>query len=119
MPSTAGGYAANAVRFALAAVGAILAVGAVVALLRVPPPPPGSDGFPAGMAFLFGGLVFILGLALRRFSGRTTSSVSVALSACSCRPPVSVSSADSSVAWVARSRSGSASACWSSSPESS
>jgi len=62
MPSTAGGYAANAVRFALAAVGAILAVGAVVALLRVPPPPPGSDGFPAGMAFLFGGLVFILGL---------------------------------------------------------
>lgn len=50
---------------ALLVVGGLLLVFAGVALwLSIPPPPPGSDGFPAGLAYGFGLLVIAAGFGL-------------------------------------------------------
>lgn len=47
-------YAVAAVRLALIAGGLIVAAGIVSELASMPEPPPDSDGFPQGMALLFG-----------------------------------------------------------------
>jgi hypothetical protein len=65
MPSSVRGYALAAVRVVLVGGGGLVGLGVLVGLATMPPPPPGSDGFVSGLAYIFGGAiaVFALGAA--------------------------------------------------------
>lgn len=60
MPSTRRRYALTAVRILLAGGGLVVAIATIHALATLSPPPPGSDGFVTGMAFLGGSVLVVL-----------------------------------------------------------
>jgi hypothetical protein len=62
MPSTAREYAVRALRAVLVGGGLLFAVGVAYTLLTLEQPPPGSDGFVTGLAYVFGGAVLLLAL---------------------------------------------------------
>ncbi|MFB6123012.1 MAG: hypothetical protein ABEJ78_06105 [Haloferacaceae archaeon] len=62
MPATYRDYALRIVRAVLVGGGALVSAGAVYALATVPQPPPGSDGFATGMAYIVGSVVLVLAL---------------------------------------------------------
>lgn len=64
MPSTFEGYVLGAIRFVLVVGGIVFAVGSIYAVLTIPPPPPDSDGFATGMAYLVGGVILVVSLGV-------------------------------------------------------
>jgi hypothetical protein len=62
MPSSVRGYVLSGLRVVLVGGGGAVAAVVLFGLATMPSPPPGSDGFLSGLAYIFGSVVVVLAL---------------------------------------------------------